>query len=107
MCSLLSPRLRNDHGVGGARRLRYRPATVPRALAAVLPAQPVSHVAAGTGAPQDQRPRPKPPLPLSAKPPLGQGAAAHQAGRAGGGTHTSAPVKPWMPSTCSSKGSSV
>lgn len=94
---LLSNRLHHDHSVGGARRLRHRPAALPRALAAVLPAQPVPHVAAGTRAPQDQRPGPEPPLPLAAQPLPGPRAAAHQAHGAGWRTHASAPVNPERP----------
>ncbi|XP_068573073.1 transmembrane 7 superfamily member 3 isoform X2 [Cebidichthys violaceus] len=90
--ALPSHRLRHDHGVGGARRRRRRPAAVPRAHPPVLPAQPVPHVAAGTRAPQDQRPRPEPPLPPAAQPPPGQSAAAHQEDGAGRRAHASAPV---------------
>lgn len=59
-----SPRLHHDHRLGGARRQRHRPAGLPRAPAAVLPSQPVPHVATGAGTPADQRAGPEPPLPL-------------------------------------------
>lgn len=87
-----SSRLRHDHGVGGARRRRRRPAAVPRALPPLLPAQPVPHVAAGARASQDQRAGPESPLPLAAQPPPGQSAAADLAEGAGRRAHPAAPV---------------
>lgn len=50
LSGFLLTRLRHDHSVGGAQRVRHRTATLPRALPAVLPAQPVPHVAARTRA---------------------------------------------------------
>lgn len=90
--AVLSFRLRLDHGVGGAGRVRRGAAAAPRALAALLPAQPVPHVAAGARAPQDQRAGPEPPRALAGRAPGGEGAAARRAEGAGRRAHATAAV---------------
>lgn len=54
-------RFHDDHSVGGSGCVWYRATALPGTHTALLPPQPLSHVAARAGAPQDQRSGPKPP----------------------------------------------
>lgn len=85
--------------MGGAGRVRRRPAALQGALAAVLPSQSVPDVAAGARASEDQRPGPQPPLPSAAEPPAGPSAAADQTHGAGGRAHAAAAVTTRRPLT--------